>query len=84
MNAPLLSVERLTLEFRTRAGVVNALDRVSLEAHRGEIVGVVGESGSGKSVSALSIMGLLPSPPGKISSGPFTSRFACMRIWIPS
>ena len=57
--APLLSVEDLSVEFRTRDGVVRALDRVGFEIHRGETVGVVGESGSGKSVMAFSLMRIL-------------------------
>ena len=59
MRVPLLSVENLSLEFRTRSGVVRALERVSLSVFKGETVGVVGESGSGKSVTAYAIMGLL-------------------------
>jgi peptide/nickel transport system ATP-binding protein len=58
-KVPLLSIENLSLEFRTRSGVVRALERVSLEVFKGETVGVVGESGSGKSVTAYAIMGLL-------------------------
>ena len=54
----LLAVEDLTLDFRTRQGAVHALDAVSLDVFRGEIVGVVGESGSGKSVLAYAVMGL--------------------------
>jgi len=59
MSVPLLSIENLSLEFRTRSGIVRALDRVRLHVHKGEMVGVVGESGSGKSVTAYAIMGLL-------------------------
>jgi peptide/nickel transport system ATP-binding protein len=56
---PLLSVENLSLEFRTRLGIVKALEDVSFEIHKGETVGIVGESGSGKSVTAFSVMGIL-------------------------
>lgn len=60
MNAArLLEVEGLTLDFRTRQGVVKALEDVSFSVAKGEIVGVVGESGSGKSVTAFAVMGLL-------------------------
>ena len=57
---PLLSVEDVSVEFRTRHGVVRALDRVGFSVERGETVGVVGESGSGKSVTAFAVLGLLP------------------------
>jgi len=67
-RVPLLSVEDLSLEFRTRAGVVRALEGVGFEIHRGETVGVVGESGSGKSVMSYAIMGILD-PAAKITSG---------------
>jgi len=66
--APLLSVENLSVEFRTRDGVVKALERVSFEIRRGETVGVVGESGSGKSVTAFSILRILD-PAARITGG---------------
>jgi len=61
-------VEDLSVEFRTRDGVVRALDRVGFEIHRGETVGVVGESGSGKSVMAFSLMRILD-PAARITQG---------------
>jgi oligopeptide/dipeptide ABC transporter ATP-binding protein len=65
----LLEVDDLKTEFRSRGSVVQAVRGVSFQVERGETVGVVGESGSGKSVTALSVMGLVPSPPGRISNG---------------
>ena len=65
---PLLRVERLETHFATDAGVVRAVDGVSFELARGEVLGLVGESGCGKSVTALSIMRLLP-PPGRVVGG---------------
>ncbi len=66
---PILDVRDLRTYFFTRAGVVRAVDGVSFTVHAGETVGLVGESGCGKSVTALSIMRLVPSPPGRIVSG---------------
>ena len=66
---PLLDISGLRTEFRTGAGVVHAVDGVSYAVEAGETVAVVGESGSGKSVTALSVMRLIPDPPGKITAG---------------
>jgi oligopeptide/dipeptide ABC transporter ATP-binding protein len=62
----LLSVRGLQTRFRTYDGVVTAVDRVDLDVYRGETLGIVGESGCGKSVTALSILRLVPSPPAEI------------------
>jgi oligopeptide transport system ATP-binding protein len=66
---PILEVQDLRTHFFTRAGVVRAVDGISFSVEAGETVGIVGESGCGKSVTALSIMRLIPSPPGRIVSG---------------
>jgi len=65
----LLAVEDLSVEFRTRRGTARVLDRVGLAIERGQTLGVVGESGCGKSVTALAIMRLIASPPGRITGG---------------
>ena len=65
----LLTVTGLTTEFRTERGTVRAVNNVSYHVDEGEIIGLVGESGCGKSVSQLSVMQLIPNPPGKIVAG---------------
>ncbi|MFM8321185.1 MAG: ABC transporter ATP-binding protein [Chloroflexota bacterium] len=68
----LLSVKNLKTEFHTEDGTVHAVNGVSYDMKRGEVLGVVGESGCGKSVHAMSIMRLIPQPPGKIVDGEVT------------
>jgi len=66
---PLLQVRDLKTYFHTEAGTAKAVDGVSFDIKEGEVLGLVGESGSGKSVTALSIIRLIPDPPGKIVGG---------------
>lgn len=69
LKEPVLSIKKLRTYFHTPDGVAKAVDNVSYHVYPGETLGVVGESGCGKSVSALSILRLIPIPPGKIVSG---------------
>ena len=69
VNGNLLEVRNLRTYFETEDGIVKAVDDVSFQLKRGETLGIVGESGSGKSVTNLSIIRLVPDPPGKILSG---------------
>jgi peptide/nickel transport system ATP-binding protein len=68
MSEALLEVRDLTVEFVTRRGTLRALDRVSFDIRRGEVLGVVGESGAGKSVTGSAVIGLID-PPGRIAGG---------------
>jgi oligopeptide transport system ATP-binding protein len=68
-GAPVLEVDDLHVEFRTRENVVNAVNGVSYTVNRGETLAILGESGSGKSVSAQAIMGILDTPPAVITGG---------------
>lgn len=67
--AQLLDVQELVTRFYTEDGVVHAVNGISYALKEGESLGIVGESGSGKSVGVLSIMGLIPNPPGRVESG---------------
>jgi len=69
LKEKLLQVESLRVEFNTRDGVARVIDDLNISLNSGEILGIVGESGCGKSMTALSIMGLVPTPPGRITSG---------------
>src|SRR5262245_3563480 len=68
-QGPLLDIRGLRTYFHTDAGVAKAVDGVDLSIYPGEVVGLVGESGSGKSVTALSVLRLIPNPPGRIVAG---------------
>jgi peptide/nickel transport system ATP-binding protein/oligopeptide transport system ATP-binding protein len=69
MPEPILQVENLRTYFRTENGLARAVDGVSFHVNPGETLGIVGESGSGKSVTSLSVMRLIPQPPGSIEPG---------------
>ena len=69
MNNALLEFKNLVTEFHTEGKVVTAVNNISFTLNKGETIGIVGESGSGKSVTSLSAMRLVPSPPGKIAEG---------------
>ncbi len=69
MNDKLLEIENLSVHFHIPEGVARAVDGISFHLAAGETIGLVGESGCGKSVTSLSILGLIPSPPGRIESG---------------
>ena len=71
---PLLSVRNLQTRFATDRGIVRAVNGVSFDLEEGEVLGLVGESGSGKSVTALSIMRLVPEPPGQVTADCLTLR----------
>ncbi len=65
----LLEVKNLVTEFKTEEGIVKAVNDISFDLYRGETIGIVGESGSGKSVTSLSLMRLIPNPPGMVTGG---------------
>lgn len=69
MSETILDVRNLKVEFDTANGVIKAVDGISFQVKRGRTLGIVGESGSGKSVTSLSVMGLVPNPPGRITDG---------------
>jgi len=69
MSKKLIQVKNLKTYFHTEAGTAKAVDNVSFDIYKGEVLGIVGESGSGKSVTSLSINRLIPNPPGEIVGG---------------
>jgi peptide/nickel transport system ATP-binding protein len=69
VDAPVLDVRGLGVEFQTRGGIARVLDDVGFSLQRGQTLGLVGESGCGKSMTALAMMRLIPTPPGRITSG---------------
>lgn len=69
LDAPLLEVDNLRVEFRTRAGTIQAVNGVSYHVEPGETLAILGESGSGKTVSAHALLGVLDSPPGVVTGG---------------
>jgi oligopeptide/dipeptide ABC transporter ATP-binding protein len=69
MPDPILEIKDLTVEFSTEDGVVRAVTGVNYDLYPGEVLGIVGESGSGKSVSMLTVLGLIPMPPGRVVEG---------------
>ena len=71
-DSPILDVQGLRTLFFTRQGLVRAVDDLSFHVNRGEVLAIVGESGCGKSITALSVMRLVPTPPGRIESGTVT------------
>src|SRR3954454_24406071 len=77
MTASVLSVRNLQVEFASRRGTLRAIDGVSFDIAKGEVLGVVGESGAGKSVKGLAVIGLID-PPGRIAGGEI--RLAGLRI----
>ena len=66
-DVPVLEVRDLHVEFKTREGIVKAVNGVNYSVRAGETLAVLGESGSGKSVTAQAIMGILDSPPGRVA-----------------
>jgi len=69
MPLPLLSIQNLSISFVGEQGINHAIKNISLNIYKGEIVAMVGESGSGKSVTSLSILKLLPTPPAQMEGG---------------
>jgi len=69
MTVPVLDVRHLSVQFKTDSGLIQAVRDISFQVPRGQTLGIVGESGSGKSVTVLSVMDLVPNPPGEVTGG---------------
>ena len=72
MKTPLLSIKKLKTRFKVGKDWATAVNGISFDIFKGETLGIVGESGSGKSVSVLSLIQLIPNPPGEVSEGTIT------------
>ena len=83
-NTPVLSIRDLRTYFHIHEGIARAVDGLSCDVWQGETLGLVGESGCGKSVTALSVLRLIPCPPGIIESGEIVFRVGIFSIypWI--
>ena len=81
MNAPLLEFDDFKLHFDTFDGCYQALDGVTLSVAPGEALGIVGETGCGKSVTAKSVLGLVPSPPARVAGGDLPIAAAACWAW---
>ena len=84
-NRPLLEVVDLHTEFHVEKRIAKAVGGVSFDVRPGEVLGIVGESGSGKSVTSLSILRLIPDPPGRIASGEIriSQLMGGGNVWLP-
>lgn len=69
MSEKILEIRDLTIQYKTRKSIVEAVNHIDLDVEKGKTLGLVGETGAGKTTTALGIMQLIPDPPGKIASG---------------
>ena len=82
MSANLLDIRNLNVEFTTPEGIARAVNGISFSVKPGETLGLVGESGCGKSVTSLSVLGLIPSPPGRVTSGKILFVNKNQIVWV--